>query len=270
MKLVGDVAIVTGGSKGIGYGVADLLMANGANVVISSRNEDELHAAAAALTDAHHQARALPVVADVAVAADIERLFEITLHTFGAAKIVVNNAGIHALSLIEDLPEADWDRLMDTNLKGPFLGTRAAIRQMRAAGTGGAIVNISSIDAFASSRGNAHYSATKAGIDQFTAVAALEAGRHGIRVNAVAPGAIRTPMGEAIATPEFTEAWERTFVLGRTGHPLDIAQAVAFLASDYASWVTGITLLVDGGTHLCGIPDYAEFLLDGTNAPHAG
>jgi len=261
LELVGTTAIVTGASKGIGYAIADLLMAHGADVAITSRHDEELKGAADALTAAHPDRRALPVVADVGQADDIDTLFAATAAELGSAAIVVNNAGNSTLDLIENLPEHDWDSVLTTHLKGTYLASKAAIRQMRTAGLHGSIINLGSVETFATTRGNAHYSAAKAGIDKFTEVAALEAGRHGIRVNAVAPGATATPLSRSASTPDFDAAWERSFVVKRWGDPLDIAQAVVFLSSNYASWITGITLLVDGGSHLRGLPDYADYLI---------
>ncbi|WP_433502916.1 SDR family NAD(P)-dependent oxidoreductase [Pseudonocardia halophobica] len=267
MELVSTTAIVTGGSKGIGYGVADLLMSHGANVVISSRKQHEVEAAARTLTEAHTAdgTRAVGVAGDVGSSADVARLFATAVEEFGPVGIVVNNAGNSTLDLITDLPEEDFDSVIRTHLKGTFLGTKAALNHMKETGTRGAIVNIGSVETFATTRGNAHYSAAKAGIDKLTEVAALEGGRLGIRVNTVGPGAVQTPMGEEVSTPEFTAAWLRSFSVDRYGRPDDIAKAVVFLASDYAEWITGINLLVDGGTHLCGLPDYADHLL-----PNAG
>jgi NAD(P)-dependent dehydrogenase (short-subunit alcohol dehydrogenase family) len=267
MKLVGKTAIVTGASKGIGYAIADYLMTHGADVVITARNEAELTTAAKQLTEAHTEdkTKAIAVAADVSNAADITRLFDRAAEELGPIAILVNNAGNSTLDLVENLPEADFDAVIGTHLKGTYLGTQAAINHMKATGTHGVVVNLGSVETFATTRGNAHYSAAKAGIDKFTEVTALEAGRHGIRINSVAPGAVETPMGQEVTTPEFAAAWQRTFSVDRMGQPADIAKAVVFLASDYAEWITGITLLVDGGTHLRGLPDYADFLLPAAN-----
>ncbi|MFE7421061.1 SDR family NAD(P)-dependent oxidoreductase [Rhodococcus sp. NPDC057529] len=264
MKLVGTTAIVTGGSKGIGYTVADYLMAHGADVAITARNQGELSSAAAILTDRHVGRRAIPIVADVSKSADVERLFDTTEAELGPVAIVVNNAGNSTLDTIVNLPEEDWDSVISTHLKGTFLGTKAAVMRMKASATAGVVINTGSVETFGTTRGNAHYTAAKAGIDKFTEVAALEAGRHGIRVNTVAPGVIQTPMAESVTTPEFKAAWHRSFAIDRMGEPADIAKAVVFLASDYSSWITGTTILVDGGTHLRGLPDYVDYLMPGT------
>src|SRR5262249_17216786 len=163
--------------------------------------------------------------------------------------------GVSTLATITDLPEEDWDTVMAVNLKGTFLGTKVGIKRMKANGTAGVIINIGSVQASATTRGNAHYTASKAGIHKLTEVAALEAGRYGIRINTVAPGIIVTPQTLAHINPGFEAAWHRSFAIDRMGEPADIAKSVVFLASDYASWITGINLLVDGGTHLRGLPD---------------
>lgn len=263
MELVGTTALVTGGSRGIGRTVANYLMRHGADVAITAREEDEITAAAAALTTAHPDRRALPIVADAGLAADVERTFDVLEAELGPVAIVVNNAGFSTLDTIVRLPEDDWDAVVDTNLKGTFLSTKAAITRMTVSGTAGVIVNISSVETWATTGGNAHYSAAKAGVNKFTEVAALEAGRHGIRVNTVSPGAIPTG-GSGIQVPRaFQEAWLRTFAIAgaEIGQPDDIAKAVVFLASDYARWITGVNLLVDGGSALRGLPDYVHHLL---------
>jgi 3-oxoacyl-[acyl-carrier protein] reductase len=262
MELVGKTAIVTGASKGIGYEVAAYLMRHGADVVITARGETELTKAAQELTEAH-DTKAIPVVCDVSDAASVANLFERATAELGEIAIVVNNAGNSTLETIDSLPEEDWDSVIATHLKGTFLCTKAAINHMKAHDIKGAVINTSSVEVQGTTRGNAHYSAAKAGIEKFTEVAALEAGRYGIRVNGIAPGVILTPMTNEVTTPEFQQAWRNTFSVDRFGVPEDIAKAVIFLASDYAAWITGITILVDGGTHLRGLPDYVDYLLPG-------
>lgn len=261
MQLVGDTAIVTGGSKGIGFAVADYLMSHGADVVISSRTRDEVQAAAATLASTHPGRRALAVVADVAVAADVERMFDTAETDLGPVAAVVNAAGNYNLGEIVDLAEEDWNGILATHLTGSFLSTGEAIRRMRASGTAGAVINIGAVDVYGTTRGTAHYAAAKAGILKFTQVAALEAGRYGIRVNSVSPGVV--PADGALP-PALAQAFHRSFAIDRMGEPADVAKAVIFLASDYAGWITGIDLLVDGGTHLRGLPDYVDYLLGGT------
>jgi 3-oxoacyl-[acyl-carrier protein] reductase len=261
MELVGSTALVTGGSKGIGYAEADYLMTHGADVVITSRKHDEVTTAAAALTTAHPGRRAIGVAADAGKAEDVRRVYDAAEAELGPIAIVVNNAGNSTLDTIVELSEDDWDVVVDTHMKGTFLSTKEAIARMKASGTKGVIINTGSVETFGTTRGNAHYTAAKAGIAKFTDVAALEAGPYGIRVNTVSPGSVVTPIGEGVVTPEFQDAWHRSFSINRMGEPADIAKAVVFLSSDYASWITGINLLVDGGSALRGLPDYVQYLL---------
>jgi 3-oxoacyl-[acyl-carrier protein] reductase len=263
MQLAGHIAIVTGSSKGIGYSVADYLMRHGAEVTISARKAEEVSAAAQALEAKHAGRRALAVVADVTKAADVERLFDETEAKRGPVAIVVNNAGGSTIDTIANMPEEDWNAIIAVNLTGTFLGTKAAIRRMRATQTAGVIINIGSVEAHGTTRGNAHYTAAKAGISKLTQVAALEAGRFGIRVNTVSPGVVVTPLTQTHTNEGFQAAWKRTFAIDRFGAPEDIAKAVTFLASDYASWITGVDILVDGGTHLRGLPDFVDHLIPG-------
>ncbi|WAP52457.1 SDR family NAD(P)-dependent oxidoreductase [Arthrobacter sp. ATA002] len=265
MQLAGNTAIITGGSKGIGYAVAGYLMSHGADVVITSRTVAEVQEAAAKLSAAHPGRRALPVVADTAVAADVERMYATAEEKLGPVAVAANVAGNYSLGEIADLSEADWNAVLATHLTGTFLSTREAIRRMRTSGTAGAIVNIGAVDVYGTTRGNAHYAAAKAGILKFTEAAALEAGRYGIRVNSVSPGVVPPAPGDGVLPDTLTKAFHRTFAVDRMGEPSDIGKAVVFLASDYASWITGVDLLVDGGTHLRGLPDYADHLLGGSS-----
>lgn len=260
MQLVGHTAIVTGGSRGIGYAVAGYLMRHGADVVISSRTRQEVDAAAAALAAGHPGRRALPVVADAAAAADVELMFNTAETELGPVAVVANVAGNYSLGTVTDLSEDDWNAVLATHLNGTFLCTREAIRRMRASGTAGSIINIGAVDVYGTTRGTAHYAAAKAGVLKFTQVAALEAGRYGIRINSVSPGVV--PPAEDALPAALVQAFHGSFAIDRMGKPDDVAKAVVFLASDYAGWITGTDLLVDGGTHLRGLPDYADHLLE--------
>jgi 3-oxoacyl-[acyl-carrier protein] reductase len=258
MRLIPGSAVVTGSTKGIGYAIANRLLARGADVAICGRAEADVRRAAAELQAAHPGRRVLAVAADVTRAADIERLLTETEAALGPISILVNNAGGGGVAPIAEMTEDEWNAVVALNLTSVFLGTRGAIRRMRASGTAGSIINISSVETYGTTTGNAHYTASKAGVAKFTQVAALEAGRLGIRVNTVSPGVIRTPLTEAVLTPAFEAEWRKTFAIDRFGMPNDVADAVVFLASEQASWVTGTDLLVDGGTHLRGLPDFLE------------
>lgn len=260
MQLIGTSAVVTGSTKGIGFAVAELLLLHGANVVISGRDAEIVARSARDLESRHPGRRALPVAADVTSGAEIESLLDRAEAEFGPLAIMVNNAGGGGVGLITELSDHDWDAVLGLNLTSAFFGTRGAMRRMQSSKTAGAIINIGSVETYGTTGGNAHYTAAKAGVTKFTQVAALEGGPFGIRVNSVSPGVVRTPLTEAAMTPAFETAWRQSFAIDRFGEPADIAQAVTFLASTYASWITGVDLLVDGGTHLRGLPDYLEHL----------
>jgi glucose 1-dehydrogenase len=252
MELVGQSALVTGGAQGIGLGIAKRLHAHGAGVVLFDRNADAVAVAAASIGD-----RALGVAGSVTSAEDIENALDVATKAFGTTAILVNNAGVGFMTPILDTPEDDWQAVFDVCAKGTFLCTKAFGRRAVAAELPAAIVNISSLNAFAASDGIAHYASAKAAVSQFTKVAAAEFAPFGIRVNAVAPGLTRTPMAEGgfLSGRMFEEFLAHT-PMGRAGEPDDIAKVVTFLCSDYAGWVTGVTLSVDGGTHIRGLHNY--------------
>jgi len=264
MKLVSSSAIVTGAGQGIGLGIASRLMRDGANVLLFGRTRQKVELAAEQLNrEMEGRTRAVPFAGDVVRAEDLARALEVATREFGLPGILVNNAGSATLSPILEMPEADFDSVMDINLKGPFLFTQLFGRALVAAKQSGSIVNISSLNQTAVTDGLAHYCASKAGLANFSKVAASELGRYGIRVNVVAPGAIRTPLAEGAGLMEGPMA--REFLahtpLGKAcGEPEDVAKVVSFLCSDLASWITGDTLAVDGGNHIRGIHSYADTL----------
>lgn len=258
MELIGKSSVVTGGGQGIGLGIARRLMAHGASVVLFDLNEEIAAAAAAELSSsAANGARAIAVAGDVASAADVERALEVATSEFGVPQLLFNNAGWARMTLIVDTPEEDWEQVFTVCAKGTFLCTRAFAKRLIAAGLPGAIVNTSSLNWEAATEGIAHYCAAKAAVSQFTKVAALELARHGIRVNAVAPGLTRTPMSEGgFLSGRLGEEFLARTPLGRFGEPDDIAKVAVFLVSDYGGWVTGVTLSVDGGAHMRGLHSY--------------
>jgi NAD(P)-dependent dehydrogenase (short-subunit alcohol dehydrogenase family) len=253
VKLPGGSAIVTGGAQGIGRGVAQALVENGAGVILLDLNNERADETARELGE-----RALAHTGSVTSAEDVEAAFAAAERAFGPPSILVNNAGNARASLIADCEESQWDETLGVHLKGTFLCTRAFARRARADGGGGAIVNLSSINHGHASEGTADYSAAKAGISQFTKIAALELAPYGVRVNAVAPGGTNTPMAERHSAMR-DEFVART-PLGRFGEVDDIAKAVLFLVSDQAAWITGITLPVDGGLHLRGLHNFHDVL----------
>ncbi|MFT3775249.1 MAG: SDR family NAD(P)-dependent oxidoreductase [Minicystis sp.] len=266
MKLISNSAIVTGGGQGIGLGIAARLLRDGANVVLFGRTATKVETAAEELNRAADgPARAMPFAGEASRAEDVARCVEAATAAFGLPGIVVNNAGTATLAPMVDLPEEDFDHVLAVNLKGPFLFMKAVARGLIAAKKPGAIVNISSLNQVAATDGLAHYCASKAGLGQLTKVAASELGRHGIRVNVVAPGLIHTPLADGVGLTKGVSAErfiERT-PLGRIGETDDVAPVVSFLCSEDARWITGETILVDGGNHIRGLHSYWDTLVPG-------
>jgi NAD(P)-dependent dehydrogenase (short-subunit alcohol dehydrogenase family) len=248
----GRTAIVTGAGRGIGRAIAICLAREGADVAVVDRFEEGLAATVEAIEA--HGVRALGVRADISDEGDIDRLFGDAVGRFGRLDILVNNAGI---SLVKPFPETtvdEWDRTFNTNLRAMFLTCRRALPELIARG-GGSIVNIASVAAFHHTVPHVHYSASKAGVVALTRELALELAPDGIRVNAIAPGPIDSAgRMQELSAEARAEAGKR-FPLGRIGRPEDIAEAVAFLASDRAGYITGVTLPVTGGAELrLGLP----------------
>lgn len=244
MNLDGKVALVTGGSRGIGRAIALLLAERGAKLVINyNRNLEEANAVVAAIEAKGGQA--IAVQGDVSIPADAQSLVEQTVKTYGRIDILVNNAGITKDTLMMRMSESDWDSVLDTNLKGAYLCAKAALRPMLKT-KGGRIINISSISGQAGSGGQTNYSAAKAGLIGFTKALAREVGSRSITVNAVAPGFIETDMTNVLADEVKQKALAQ-IPLERFGKPEDVAEAVAFLVSDAANYITGQVLAVNGG-----------------------
>lgn len=243
------VAIVTGGSRGIGRGIVELLAARGYRVLFTyASRETEANAAVAAVNKAGGTAKAMR--ANVAEAASAQAVANSALDAWSRIDVLVNNAGTHLPGLtLADTPAAEWDRVLRTNLYGPFHLVQAVLPTMRAQNSG-QIVNISSNVTQRLPANYGVYTISKAGLDAFTRILAKEEGPHGVRVNAVAPGPIRTDMlAESMAKmgPEKAKAFVESVPLRRAGEPAEIAEVVAFLASDAASYLTGQTLYVNGG-----------------------
>src|SRR6202162_1240230 len=244
MLLPAKTALVTGAAKGIGKGIALELAAQGCDVAINDY-ADEAGAQATASEIRALGRQALVALANVGIAAEVDRMFQAVFERFPRLDILVNNAGIQTWKALLDLEEREWDRVIATNLKGCFLCTQRAARHMKAAG-GGRIVNIGSGSNKVAFPKLVDYTASRGGIEMFTKVSAVELGPYQITVNCVAPGAIETERTQA-EVQDFAGTWAKLTTLGRIGTPLDVGRAVVFFASESSAFITGQTLWVDGG-----------------------
>lgn len=242
----GKVAIVTGAGKGVGRAIAVWLADAGADVVVMSRTQSDLDKVVSDIEAMDR--RGLAFVGDVSKAADVNRMVESAVEKFGRIDILVNNAAIFPYNTFLDMTEADWDKVQNINVKGMFLCSQAAARQMVKQGGCGKIVNIASIEGeFPLTAGRAHYHASKGAVINFTRGLAKDLAEHKINVNAIAPGMTDTPGLEAAMGGWKPDAITGRIPLGRLGTPDDIAKAVLFMASGAAEYITGFTLFVDGG-----------------------
>jgi 3-oxoacyl-[acyl-carrier protein] reductase len=253
--LSGRVAIVTGGGTGIGAATARLLARHGADVAIASRTVDELERMAAAIRDATGR-RCLAVPTDVKDEPQVVHMVERTIDELGRVDILINNAGGTRMGPLASLSTRAWDASFGLNARAAYLCTREVGRHLLAQRSG-AIVNVSSAAGVNGVKGGAHYASAKAALQMFTAVSAAEWGRYGIRVNCVAVGLVSSERAvEAWRVAQLdTVAATASVPLGRPGTPDEVANAIHFLASDAASFISGQTLLVDGGPQMGGIPD---------------
>ena len=244
------VVLITGASSGIGRATGEAFVARGAKVVLAARREHEL---ATLTTEIEAQGgKASFVVTDVAIAKYVERMVAHAIETFGRLDYAVNNAGIEGkLAGITDLPEQDWDRVLDTNLKGTFLCLKYEALAMLAGGHGGAIVNVGSVNSFLGFPGGSAYVASKHGQVGLTTIVSAELAPQGIRVNLVCPGFVDTPMHHRLRGIVGDDLYDKVLIprvhTRRAGRPEEIAQTIVFLCSDEASYISGTTLTPDGG-----------------------
>ncbi len=242
------VVIVTGSGSGLGRGIARRFAEAGARVVVHY-GQSQRGAQNVVKTIRARGGSALALQADVTNPDDVTRLFSETVRAYGCVDVLINNAGIYPSAPFLRLTPAQWDQVVDANLRSAFLCTQAFAQQIVTQGKGGAVVNVSSIEAENPAPQHAPYIAAKAGVEAFTRAAALELGAHAIRVNAVAPGLIWR-QGIERAWSAGVRRWQRAAPLTRLGMPEDVADACLFLASPAARWITGACLTVDGGV-LC-------------------
>jgi 3-oxoacyl-[acyl-carrier protein] reductase len=238
-RLAGKRAVVTGAARGIGFGIAERFVAEGATVALVDLRAEEVKEAAAILD-------AAAVVADLADPDQARRSVEQAAEAIGGLDVLVNNAGILHMAPLLEIDVADWDRTFDINVRSMLLTTQAAVPLMRDAG-GGKIVNMASMGGKVGAPGQAHYCASKAAVIELTRVAAMELGPLNITVNCICPGYVLTEMGAATRTPEMVAAWTAKSPLGRLGTPGDVAAMALFLASTDGDYCTGQAMNVTGG-----------------------
>jgi glucose 1-dehydrogenase len=247
MSLKGKVAIVTGGNSGIGASIVLELAKQGANIVIdyifNPAAEEEIEKKVAALGD-----QAIGVEADVSKISDLQNLIDTAVKTFGHVDIMINNAGIETRTSILDTTEAQYEKVLEINLKSAFFGTQIAAKQMIKQGKGGRIINITSVHEDWPMPNNTPYCLSKGGMRMLTRTAALELAKYNILIVGVGPGAVATPINlSTMKDSKLMQELDATVPLGRMAKPEEIAKVVAFLASDDASYITATTFFIDGG-----------------------
>jgi NAD(P)-dependent dehydrogenase (short-subunit alcohol dehydrogenase family) len=235
-------AVVTGGSKGIGLAVVAALLQDGFRVVTCARSADELEATRQALGSE----KLVTVRTDLAKPEHCRLVIDTAIEAFGEVDVVVNNAGVYSHGSLADLSDSDWDHTFAVNVRAPFLIAQAALPHMLAAGRG-AVVNIASTNGLMSEPGFAHYNASKAALISLTETMAVEWAQHNIRVNAIAPGWIRTPLSEPWLNDLTPAQLNSLFPMGRVGSADEVAALAAYLCSDNCGYLTGATIRVDGG-----------------------
>lgn len=247
MNFNGKSVLVTGAAAGIGRGIACGFLDAGATVLLTDFRPDALATTVQTLEKSHGK-RALGLAGDVRSARDVARMCATLVEAHSSVDIAVMNAGIYPNRLVVEMDEDEWDRVLDTNAKGPFLVAREAARRMIQQGGGGKLITISSGAWQSGRRGAAHYCASKAAVVMLTKVLALELAEHKINVNCIAPGLVEVHSEVSPLAADYTSALTGSIPWGRAGQPEDIAEAALFLASDRADFITGAVLSVDGGS----------------------
>jgi NAD(P)-dependent dehydrogenase (short-subunit alcohol dehydrogenase family) len=254
-NFAGKVALVVGGTAGIGLAIAERLVASGAKVAVAARSQEGLDAFCAKWGPSTTSVRA-----DSSDAAQVNDMIEKVVATFGHLDLAFNVAAGIRLAPIVDMAEEDWVAVQDQALRSVFLCLKHEAKQMIEQGTGGAIVNISSVSAHIPAHGASAYSSAKLAVEALTRTAALELAAHKIRVNALSPGLVATPFTEGmLAAPGVVDAYNERIAMNRPAQPDELAGPALFLASHEASYITGATLVADGGWGLTGYPDLRQF-----------
>ena len=259
IDLTGQVALITGGTSGIGAATARGLVASGAKVVVVGIDQDRGEALAAEQNTNGNKLMFLPV--DVTNASALEDACNKAVEEFGQLNIMMNNAGRGSLGETPDIPVDEWQAMVELNLNAVFYGCRAAIPHIKRAG-GGCIINTASLSGTRADHGFSAYNAAKAGVINYTRTLALDHGKDNIRANAICPGLITTPLTEMIKDIDpLADAWNKAIPLGRAGSAEEVANLACFLASPLASYITGAEMLVDGGLGVSnGQPNIAQIL----------
>jgi len=256
--LTGKTAIVTGGTKGLGFGIAATYANFGANVVLTARTSSDVDAAAAHINEAYITGsnKCLGVTADSGKQSDVDKVVSGAIGAFGKIDILVNNAGVSgqtAAILSDECSEENFDLVLNTNLKGVFLLTKAVVKQMAAQGSGGKVINISSLGGLIGGKGLVAYGASKAGVISLTKTMANEFARYGVTVNAICPGYVVTPLNEDVfADADIRKKMEARTALRRLGSIEEVAGPALAMASDCFGYMTGTYVLLDGGQSIGG------------------
>ena len=248
-RLAGKVALITGGGTGIGQAIALAFAREGASVAVAGRRLEKVGAVAGEIEKLG--GAVLPLQCDVTRAKDAERAVSETAKKFGKVNVLVNNAGTLSVSTVDTISEDEWDRVMTVNAKGPFLMSRAALKEFRKSG-GGAIVNIGSILGLVAMKDRAAYCASKGGVTMLTKAMALDHAHENVRVNCICPSIVETELVKGLFDDSeqgrrLKQSRMGTIPLGRFGKPADVAEMAVFLASEESSWLTGVAIPLDGG-----------------------